>query len=224
MIGEIFFLYPEANVLILDDGSPDQTATAVKSLQKSYPDKLFLLERKNKQGLGTAYIAGFKWAIEKGYEYIFEMDADFSHPPKDIQRLYEACAYQGCDVAIGSRYTRGGHVKNWPTGRVFMSKYASMYVRLVTWMPISDTTAGFICYRKKVLEAIDLDKIKFVGYAFQIEMKYASWKLGFKIKEVPITFTDRIKGNSKMSKGIFKEAVIGVLKMKWNGIFHSYTK
>lgn len=222
MIREIFSLYTDASILIIDDSSPDGTAAEVKKLQPEFPDKLFIEERDGKQGLGTAYIKGFKWAIDRHYEYIFEMDADFSHPPKDLERLYNACATDGFDVAIGSRYVKGGQVMNWPTGRVLMSYYASIYVRVITWMPIRDTTAGFVCYRKKVLEAIDLDKIKFAGYAFQIEMKFAAWKLGFKIKEVPIVFSDRIEGNSKMSKGIFNEAATGVWKMKWKSFFESY--
>ncbi|MBK9730044.1 MAG: polyprenol monophosphomannose synthase [Chitinophagaceae bacterium] len=224
MIREIFSLYTDTNLLIIDDASPDGTATAVKELQKEFPDRLFIEERDRKQGLGTAYIKGFKWAIERHYEFIFEMDADFSHPPKDLQQLYNACAFEGYDVAIGSRYVKGGQVMNWPTGRVLMSYYASIYVRVITWMPIRDTTAGFVCYRKKVLETIDLDKIKFAGYAFQIEMKFAAWKLGFKIKEVPIVFSDRLEGISKMSKGIFNEAATGVLKMKWKSFFESYSR
>lgn len=222
MIREIFSLYPDAAILIIDDSSPDGTAAAVRELQQEYAGRLFLEQRPGKQGLGTAYIKGFKWAIARDYEYIFEMDADFSHPPKDLQQLYNTCANEGADVAIGSRYVKGGQVVNWPTGRVLMSYYASIYVRMITWMPIRDTTAGFVCYRKKVLEAIDLDKIKFAGYAFQIEMKFAAWKLGFRIREVPIVFSDRLEGNSKMSKGIFKEAVTGVWKMKWKSFFESY--
>ncbi len=224
MIGEIFSLYPEANILVVDDQSPDGTAAEVKKLKEQFPANLFIEERPGKQGLGTAYIKGFKWAIERNYEYIFEMDADFSHPPQDLQRLYNACALQGSDVAIGSRYVKGGDVKNWPTERVLMSYYASLYVRMITWMPVRDTTAGFVCYRRKVLETMDLDKIRFVGYAFQIEMKFAAWKLGFKIIEVPITFTDRLEGDSKMSKGIFHEAATGVWKMKWKSLFATYRK
>jgi dolichol-phosphate mannosyltransferase len=224
IVNEIFSLYPEVNILIIDDHSPDSTASEVKKLQQVYSDKLFLEEREGKQGLGTAYIKGFKWAIEREYDYVFEMDADFSHPPEDLQRLYDACAVEGYDVAVGSRYVQGGKVLNWPTGRVLMSYYASIYVRLITWLPVRDTTAGFVCYRRKVLETIDLDKIKFVGYAFQIEMKFAAWKLGFKIKEVPITFSDRVEGNSKMTKGIFNEAAKGVWNMKWRSFFESYRK
>lgn len=221
IIEEIFSLSNEVQILIIDDGSPDGTAAIVASMQNKFSDRLHLQQRSGKLGLGTAYIKGFYWAIEKKYDFIFEMDADFSHPPKALLKLYEACN-QGADVAVGSRYCRGGHVVNWPLGRILMSYFASLYVRLITWMPVSDTTAGFVCYKRKVLETINLEKIKFVGYAFQIEMKFAAWKLGFKIKEVPITFTDRIEGNSKMSKGIFKEAVIGVLKMWWSSFFNSY--
>ena len=224
ILQSIFELSEDVHVLIIDDGSPDGTAEIVKSLQSTYNQKLHLLQRTGKLGLGTAYITGFKWAIERGYDFIFEMDADFSHPPKSLLNLYAACSVLGADVAVGSRYCRGGHVVNWPWDRILMSYFASVYVRLITWMPVSDTTAGFVCYKRKVLETINLDKIKFVGYAFQIEMKFAAWKLGFRIKEVPITFTDRVEGASKMSKGIFKEAVIGVLKMWWNSFFHSYKK
>jgi dolichol-phosphate mannosyltransferase len=224
LVPEIISSFPEAHILIIDDNSPDGTAVRVKELQSKFTGKLFLEERKEKKGLGTAYIHGFKWALQRNYEYIFEMDADFSHTPKSLQQLYDTCAEKGFDVAIGSRYVKGGRVLNWPADRVLMSYYASVYVRLVTWLPIQDTTAGFICYRRKVLEAIDLDKIKFVGYAFQIEMKYAAYSLGFNMKEVPIIFTDRVEGTSKMSKGIFKEAVIGVLKMRWNSLFNSYKK
>ncbi|MBA2422898.1 MAG: polyprenol monophosphomannose synthase [Chitinophagales bacterium] len=224
LIREIFSLYSNAHILIVDDHSPDGTAIEVKKLTQEFPEKLFIEVRQGKQGLGTAYIRGFKWAIERNYDYIFEMDADFSHPPKDMQRLYNACFLDGFDVAIGSRYVKGGDVINWPTERVLMSYSASIYVRMITWMPVRDTTAGFICYRRRVLETMDLDKIHFVGYAFQIEMKFAAWKLGFKIIEVPITFTDRLEGNSKMSKGIFNEAATGVWKMKWKSLFASYRK
>lgn len=201
------------HVLIVDDGSPDGTADIVKSLQPEFNHRLFLVERSGKLGLGTAYIFGFKWALERGYEYIFEMDADFSHNPDDLIRLYEACS-AGADVAVGSRYVRGGKVQNWPWDRIFISKGGAMYTRIITWMPVSDPTAGFVCYRRKVLETIPLDKVQFIGYAFQIEMKYRAWKLGFKIKEVPITFIDRTEGVSKMSKGIVKEAIHGVWKMR----------
>jgi dolichol-phosphate mannosyltransferase len=210
------------HVLIIDDGSPDGTANIVKGLQNEYPEKLFLLERKGKQGLGTAYIAGFKWSLAKGYEYIFEMDADFSHNPNDLIRLYENCKNGSSDLSIGSRYVTGGKVENWPLNRILISYGASVYVRLITWMPVKDCTAGFVCYKRKVLETINLDEIRFVGYAFQIEMKFSAWKLGFKIIEVPITFVDRKIGQSKMSKGIIKEGVLGVLKMQWESLFHHY--
>ncbi len=222
MIHTVFALPKDFHVLIVDDGSPDGTADIVKSLLSQYENKLFIEERTGKLGLGTAYIHGFRWSLARDYEYIFEMDADFSHNPKDLLRLYDACAKEGADLSVGSRYIKGGKVENWPLDRILLSKYASVYVRLVTWMPVHDTTAGFVCYRRKVLETIDLDKIKFIGYAFQIEMKFATWRLGFKIKEVPITFTDRVEGTSKMSAGIFNEAVIGVLKMKWQSFFKSY--
>jgi dolichol-phosphate mannosyltransferase len=202
--------------LIVDDGSPDGTADKVKQLQLEYSDKLFILERKGKQGLGTAYIAGFKWCLAKGYEYIFEMDADFSHNPNDLERLYDACANDGFDIAVGSRYVNGGKVENWPMNRILISYGASVYVRLITWMPVKDCTAGFVCYSRKVLETIDLDSIQFIGYSFQIEMKYRAWKKGFKIKEIPITFVDRKEGISKMTKGIVKEAITGVWKMKFS--------
>jgi dolichol-phosphate mannosyltransferase len=218
----IFGLPVIFHVLIIDDASPDGTAGRVKELQQSYPDRLFLHERQGKQGLGTAYIYGFKYALTNGYQFIFEMDADFSHKPKDLLKLYNACAKDGYDVSIGSRYIKGVNVVNWPMNRVLMSYFASRYVRFVTGMPICDTTAGFKCYRRKVLDVIDLDHIKFVGYAFQIEMKFTAWKYGFRIKEVPIIFTDRTKGQSKMSKKIFNEAVFGVLKMKANSLFRSY--
>lgn len=202
------------DLLIIDDGSPDGTAQAVKELQKQWDGRLHLIERPGKLGLGTAYIAGFKWALSRGYDYVYEMDADFSHNPNDLVRLYEACHVEGYDVAIGSRYATGVNVVNWPIERVLMSYFAGMYVRIITSMPLMDPTAGFICYKKEVLQAINLDKIRFVGYAFQIEMKFNAWKRGFKIKEVPIIFTDRTQGNSKMSKGIFREAVFGVIKLK----------
>jgi dolichol-phosphate mannosyltransferase len=201
------------HVLIVDDGSPDGTGAIVKSLQQSYPEQVHLLERSGKQGLGRAYIAGFKWALDNGYQYMFEMDADFSHNPDDLLRLHQACA-NGADMAIGSRYVKGGKVVNWPWDRIFISKGGALYTRIITWMPVNDPTAGFICYRSDVLRTIPLDKVRFVGYAFQIEMKYRAWKLGFKIKEVPITFIDRIEGQSKMTKGIVKEAMYGVWKMK----------
>ncbi len=213
MIRKVFSLKTPFHLLIVEDNSPDGTAEIVRQLMKEFPEQLHILERKGKLGLGTAYIAGFKWAIEHNYEYVFEMDCDFSHNPEDLERLYEA-ALNGADVAIGSRYVSGINVVNWPLGRVLMSYFASMYVRIVTGMKIMDTTAGFKCYRRKVLETIDFDKIKLVGYGFQIEMKYTAFKFGFNIVEVPIIFTDRQEGTSKMSGGIFNEALWGVLKMK----------
>ncbi len=216
IIRKVFSLSKVFHLLIVDDGSPDGTADKVKQLQLEYSDKLFILERKGKQGLGTAYIAGFKWCLAKGYEYIFEMDADFSHNPNDLERLHDACATDGFDIAVGSRYVNGGKVENWPMNRILISYGASVYVRLITWMPVKDCTAGFVCYSRKVLETIDLDAIQFIGYAFQIEMKYRAWKKGFKIKEIPITFVDRKEGISKMTKGIVKEAITGVWKMKFS--------
>ncbi len=218
----VFSLKQNFHVLVIDDGSPDGTAQIVKDLFSKYPGQLFLEERKGKLGLGTAYIHGFKWAIANNYQYIFEMDADFSHNPADLQRLYEACKIGGADVAIGSRYVKGGSVENWPRNRVALSKGGGLYTRIITWMPIMDPTAGFICYSKEVLETINFDEISFVGYAFQIEMKFASWKLGFKIKEVPIRFTDRQYGTSKMNKGIIKEGILGVLRLKWLSLFKNY--
>lgn len=214
IIRAIFSLDGFFHVLIVDDGSPDGTAAIVKNLQETtFSDRLFLKERSGKQGLGTAYILGFKWALEHGYEYILEMDADFSHNPQDLLRLVAACE-AGADVAVGSRYVQGGKVANWPWDRIALSKGASIYTRLITWMPVKDPTAGFICYRRKVLEKIPLDEVRFVGYAFQIEMKYRAWKLGFRIREVPITFIDRQEGSSKMSSGIIQEAIKGVWKMR----------
>jgi len=221
IINTVFLLPKQYHVLIIDDCSPDGTATIVRSLFSKYPGQLFLEERKGKSGLGTAYIHGFRWALQKGYNFIFEMDADFSHNPSDLQRLYDACK-NGADVAIGSRYIKGGAIENWPADRIALSKGASMYSRMITWMPVMDPTAGFVCYRKEVLEAINLSAIHFVGYAFQIEMKFAAWKLGFKIKEVPITFKDRKLGDSKMNKGIIKEGVLGVLKLRWMSLFKNY--
>jgi dolichol-phosphate mannosyltransferase len=218
----IFSLSQSFHILIIDDNSPDGTAEIVKELQHQFTGQLFLEERKGKLGLGTAYIHGFKYALAHGYQYIFEMDADFSHNPYDLIKLYRACAKEGYDLAIGSRYVKGVNVVNWPMGRVLMSYFASWYVRLITGMPISDTTAGFKCYKRKVLETINLNRISFIGYAFQIEMKFLTWKYGFRIKEVPIIFTDRTKGTSKMSKGIFKEAVLGVIKIKIRSFFHRY--
>ncbi|MBX9448349.1 MAG: polyprenol monophosphomannose synthase [Taibaiella sp.] len=214
MIQAVMDLDGDFHILIVDDNSPDGTAEIVEKLIPDYMGRLFILNRPGKQGLGTAYIAGFKWALDKGYEYIFEMDADFSHDPNDLIRLYESCKEDGADVAIGSRYVKGGSVKNWPANRIFISYSASIYTRMITWMPVKDCTAGFICYTRKVLEHIALDEVKFIGYAFQIEMKYRAWKKGFQLKEVPITFVDRKEGLSKMSKGIIKEAVFGVWKMR----------
>jgi dolichol-phosphate mannosyltransferase len=222
IIDAVFAQQKNFHILIIDDGSPDGTAALVKEARQRYPDQLFLEERSGKQGLGTAYIYGFRWAIQKGYNYVFEMDADFSHNPADLERLYLACQNNGADVAVGSRYVRGGAVRNWPANRIFLSKGASWYTRLILWIPVKDTTAGFVCYRRQVLESINLDAIFFVGYAFQIEMKFAAWKLGFQIKEVPITFIDRQEGQSKMNKGIVKEGILGVLKLRWQSFFKSY--
>ncbi len=202
------------HLLVVDDGSPDGTANIVRSLQQEFPDSLFMEERSGKLGLGTAYIHGFKWALQHGYQYIFEMDADFSHDPNDLLRLYDACANQGADMAIGSRYVKGGRVENWPKDRIFISKGGALYTRIITWMPVKDPTAGFVCYTRRVLEALPLDDVRFVGYAFQIEMKYRAWKMGFKLREVPIKFIDRVAGASKMSKGIVQEAMKGVWKMR----------
>jgi dolichol-phosphate mannosyltransferase len=218
MIRTVFDLPKEFDVLIVDDGSPDGTADKVKELQTEFVNRLHISEREGKQGLGTAYIHGFEIALEKGYEYIFEMDCDFSHNPKDLVHLYEACAVDGADMSVGSRYVQGGKVKNWPLGRILMSYFASVYVRLILWFNVRDTTAGFVCYRRKVLETINLHAIRFVGYAFQIEMKYTVHLHGFTIKEVPITFIDRVIGESKMSTKIFKEALFGVLIMKGKSI------
>ena len=212
------------HLLVVDDNSQDGTAEIVISLQAEYPDRIFMEQRAGKLGLGTAYIHGFRWGLQTKYNYIFEMDADFSHNPDDLVRLLNACVIGGADMSIGSRYITGVNVVNWPMGRVMMSYFASMYVRIVTGMDIRDTTAGFVCYKRKVLETLDFDKIRFTGYAFQIEMKFASWKLGFKIKEVPIIFTDRSEGQSKMSGGIFKEAIFGVISMKVKGWYSSYKK
>lgn len=220
----IFSLHQAYHVLIVDDGSPDGTADIVKDLQQVYKEQLFLEERPGKLGLGTAYIHGFKWSIERGYNYIFEMDADFSHSPSDLERLYIACKAGGGDVAVGSRYAEGGQIENWPWDRKFYSKGGALYTRLITWMPVKDPTAGFVCYRREVLETINLDELKFVGYAFQIEMKFAAWKLRFKIVEVPITFIDRKLGSSKMNKGILKEGVLGVLKIQWLSLFKNYRR
>jgi dolichol-phosphate mannosyltransferase len=223
IIGAVMNLNLNFHVLIIDDDSPDGTADIIKSLIPKYPGQLFLEQRKGKLGLGTAYIHGFKWAIDKGYNFIFEMDADFSHNPNDLERLYAACK-NGAAVAVGSRYVKGGAVANWPANRILLSRGASLYTRIITWMPVKDPTAGFVCYTKEVLEAINLDGIEFVGYAFQIEMKFAAWKLGFKIVEVPITFIDREFGASKMNKGIVKEGILGVLKLRWHSLFKNYRK
>jgi dolichol-phosphate mannosyltransferase len=215
IIDAVFSLQQNFHVLIVDDGSPDGTGAIVKSLQQQHPNELFLEERSGKQGLGTAYIHGFKWALARGYQYIIEMDADFSHNPKDLPRLYDACAKEGADVSVGSRYVKGGKTENWPWDRAVLSYGASIYVGMITWMPVKDPT---------VLESINLDQIQFVGYAFQIEMKFTAWKLGFKIKEVPITFKDRKEGYSKMSKGIVKEGILGVLKIQWQSLFRNYKR
>lgn len=213
------------HILVIDDGSPDGTAAIVHRLmQDEFAGRLFIVEREGKLGLGTAYICGFKWGLEHGYDYIFEMDADFSHAPSDLPRLYSACADEGYDLSIGSRYITGVNVVNWPMGRVLMSYFASKYVRFVTGMNIHDTTAGFKCYRRRVLETIDLDAIRFKGYAFQIEMKHTAWKCGFKIKEVPVIFVNRVEGTSKMSGGIFSEALWGVIRLRLDGWFKTYPK
>ncbi len=222
IIRAVFALEKVFHILIIEDGSPDGTAAIVRTLQQEFPERLFMIERKGKLGLGTAYIAGFKWSLVHHYEYIFEMDADFSHNPADLPRLYKACAEEGADVSIGSRYVSGVNVVNWPMGRVLMSYFASKYVRVITGLPVHDTTAGFKCYRRKVLETIPLDGIRFKGYAFQIEMKFTAYKYGFKIKEVPVIFINRELGTSKMNSSIFGEAVFGVIRLKWNSLFHKY--
>ena len=224
IIRAVFGLEKVFHILVIEDGSPDGTADIVKELQKEFPERLFMIERTGKLGLGTAYITGFKWAIAHKYDYIFEMDADFSHHPNDLPRLYSACADEGYDLAIGSRYISGVNVVNWPMGRVLMSYFASKYVRLITGVRIHDTTAGFKCYRRRVLETINLDDIRFKGYAFQIEMKYTTYKCGFKIKEVPVIFINRELGTSKMSGGIFSEAMVGVMRLRWDGWFKKYPK
>jgi dolichol-phosphate mannosyltransferase len=223
IIKAVFSLEVPFDVLVIDDGSPDGTAGIVRQLMAAFPGRLHLEQRPGKQGLGTAYIKGFRWALSKGYAHVIEMDADFSHNPFDLPRLRQVCV-EGADMSIGSRYTKGGKVENWPFDRVFISYGASLYVRLVTWMPIKDPTAGFVCYTSKVLRAIDLDKITFVGYAFQIQMKFAAYQLGFKLREVPITFTDRVAGVSKMSMNIVHEAIKGVLLMRWRSFFGGYGK
>ena len=224
IIRAVFGLEKKFHILIIDDGSPDGTAAIVKRMQQEFPDRLFLVERSGKLGLGTAYICGFKWAIEHKYDFVFEMDADFSHNPQDLLKLYDACANEGADVAVGSRYITGVNVVNWPMGRVLMSYCASIYVRMVLGVDIRDTTAGFVCYRRQVLETIELDKIRFKGYAFQIEMKFTAHQCGFTIREVPIIFINRVLGTSKMSGGIFSEALLGVIRLKLSSWFRKYPK
>lgn len=225
IIRSVFSLEKCFHILVIDDGSPDGTAAKVHRLMnEEFADRLFIMERSGKQGLGTAYIAGFKWALDRDYGYIFEMDADFSHDPADLPRLYAACHDEGYDVAIGSRYVSGVNVVNWPMGRVLMSYFASQYVRIVTGFKVHDTTAGFKCYRRRVLETIELDKIRFKGYAFQIEMKFTAYKYGFKVVEKPIVFVNRVLGTSKMNSGIFGEAVFGVIRLKWNSLFKKYDR
>ena len=224
MVRTVFSLHKSFHLLVIDDGSPDGTGHVVKQLQKEFPEQLFLIERHGKLGLGTAYIAGFRWALGKKYDYIFEMDCDFSHNPDDLIRLYHACVNGTADLAIGSRYVKGGGFVNWPKDRILISRGASIYTNLITWIGVADTTAGFVCFRRKVLETIDLNKIRFIGYAFQIEMKFATRRLGFKIEELPITFTERTEGVSKMSHNIIREGILGVLKIQWNSLFSSYRK
>lgn len=224
IIRAVFGLQKVFHILVVEDNSPDGTADIVRRMQKEFPERLFMIERKGKLGLGTAYIAGFRWAIEKKYDYIFEMDADFSHNPNDLPRLYAACHDQGADLSIGSRYVSGVNVVNWPMGRVLMSYFASKYVRIITGVKIHDTTAGFVCYRRSVLETIELDKVRFKGYAFQIEMKYTAYKCGFKITEVPVIFVNRELGTSKMNSSIFGEAVFGVIRLRLDGWFKKYNK
>ena len=219
IIRAVFALEHCFHILVVEDNSPDGTAAIVKRMQEEFPERLFMIERTGKLGLGTAYIAGFKWALERDYDYIFEMDADFSHNPTDLPRLYDACAQEGADVAIGSRYVSGVNVVDWPMSRVLMSYGASKYVRLITGIPVHDTTAGFVCYRKEVLQMMELDKIRFKGYAFQIEMKFTAWQLGFLIKEVPVIFVNRKEGTSKMNSSIFGEAMFGVIRLKWDSLF-----
>jgi len=219
IIRAVFALEHGFHILVIEDHSPDGTANIVKRMQTEFPERLFMIERTGKLGLGTAYIAGFKWALEQGYHYIFEMDADFSHNPNDLPRLYNSCAHEGADVSIGSRYVSGVNVVDWPMSRVLMSYFASKYVRFITRIPVHDTTAGFVCYRREVLEMMHLDEIRFKGYAFQIEMKFKAWKLGFRIKEVPVIFINRKQGTSKMNSSIFGEAVFGVIWLKWNSLF-----
>lgn len=223
IIRAVFDLESGFHVLIIDDNSPDGTADIVRHMQPGFESRLFLEERRGKLGLGTAYIHGFRWALERGYAFICEMDADFSHNPADLERLVKACK-SGADVAVGSRYVKGGKIENWPWHRHLYSRGGSLYTRMITWIPVKDATAGFVCYKREVLDTINLDEIRFVGYAFQIEMKFAAWKLGFKIVEVPITFVDRQLGVSKMNKGIIQEGVLGVLKIQWNSLFKNYRK
>jgi dolichol-phosphate mannosyltransferase len=217
----VFSVNKDFHVLVVDDSSPDGTGEIVRRLQGEYSG-LFLEERKGKLGLGTAYIHGFKWGLARNYQFIFEMDADFSHNPDDLERLYHACKHEGGDLAVGSRYVKGGNVKNWPWDRNMLSKGGALYTRLITWMPVKDPTAGFMCYKRDVLDNINLDGISFVGYAFQIEMKFAAWKLGYEIREVPITFIDRKLGTSKMHKGIVKEGILGVMQIQWQSMFKNY--
>ena len=224
IINAVFSLNQGYHILIVDDGSPDGTGLIVTDLIKQFPQQLFIEERTGKLGLGTAYIHGFKWALARGYQFIFEMDADFSHNPKDLERLYNACKLEGGDLAVGSRYVKGGEVLNWPIDRHIYSRGGSIYTKIITWLPVKDPTAGFICYKNEVLAAIDLDNVNFVGYAFQIGMKFIAWKLGFKVVEVPITFQDRKIGVSKMSKGIILEGIIGVLKIQWNSILSPFRR
>ena len=222
LLQSIFSLQREFDVLVVDDNSPDGTAVVVRKQMAQYPERVFLIERKGKLGLGTAYIAGFKWALERDYDFIFEMDADFSHNPNDLIRLHDSCVQEEYDVSVGSRYVKGVNVVNWPMGRILMSWLASKYVRFITGMNIHDTTAGFVCYRRAVLEKINLDKIQFVGYAFQIEMKFKAYLCKFKITEIPVVFTDRTRGESKMSSGIIAEAIFGVISMKFKSLFNSF--
>lgn len=224
IIQAVFSLNLGYHILVIDDGSPDGTAAIVKELIQLHPNELFLEERRGKLGLGTAYIHGFKWCLNSAYQYIFEMDADFSHDPKDLERLYLSCKIDRAQVAVGSRYVKGGQTENWPLDRQLYSRGGALYTKMLTWMPIQDPTAGFVCYKREVLEAINFDMISFVGYAFQIEMKFAAWKLGFIIKEVPIIFKDRKIGVSKMNKGIIKEGVLGVISIQWQSMFKNYRK
>jgi dolichol-phosphate mannosyltransferase len=224
IIQAVFNLNKGYHILVIDDGSPDGTAQLVKEQMKHFSGQLFLEERSGKSGLGTAYIHGFKWCLKNGYQFIFEMDADFSHDPSDLENLYNACKIGGADLSIGSRYVKGGQTENWPLDRQLYSRGGAIYTKLLTWMPIQDPTAGFVCYKRKVLEAINFNMISFVGYAFQIEMKFAAWKLGFKIKEVPIIFRDRKIGVSKMSKGIITEGVLGVIRIQWKSMFKDYKR